>query len=204
MPTASVHDLRDQDAEHVAADRRQHAEVEDRARVLEHAALEQLGRAGAPAVLVAPVAPPVADDEDRQGRVGKDDVEQHVRRGSRGLPAADHRSRRRRAPRSASPPAARTARARPPRPAAPRRRAAGSAPSSAGRQPAEAGDDDVQQRRERAALPPQPGADSSIATRWSSSSSVPPASGASAANSSISGRIVRQLRRSGGSNPAPR
>ena len=152
----------------MAADRGEHAEVEDRAGVLEHPALEQLGRARAPAVLVAAVAP------------------RSARRRTRRAP-------RRGAPRRAGPRPG--SRSMPPVPPTIGRADAGvvrgitsggangSSPTSsvggpsAARRPdprelarlesRQRGDDHVEQRRERARLAPRPARTSSIATRLS-------------------------------------
>ena len=68
--------LRDQDADHVAADHGEQADVEERAADLQPARLEQLRRARRPGELVAAVAPDVADDERRDREVGQDDPEE--------------------------------------------------------------------------------------------------------------------------------
>ncbi len=67
---------RHEDPEDVTADRGEDAEVEDRARVFQRPALEELSRPRPPAVLVGPVAPPGPDDEDRHRRVREDPVEE--------------------------------------------------------------------------------------------------------------------------------
>src|SRR5581483_10615341 len=70
--------LRDAHADEVAAHRRQGSVVKRGARPAEHAPVEQLRRAARPGELVAPVAPPVTDDEHGHRDVGKDDPEQDL------------------------------------------------------------------------------------------------------------------------------
>ena len=192
-PTASVHARGTQDPEHVAGDRGQDAEVEERARPAQHPALEQLRRARAPAVLVAPVAPPEADDEDRQRRVGQDDVEQRLAAGhGASLPPIIGRA----APGPSSGITSGGAKGSSPTsslggPSAARRliRASFADPSRP-----HSGRDHVEQRRERARLPAQAGADE-LDRDPIVLEQRRPGSGARAANSSISGR------KSGSSSP---
>ena len=76
--------LRDQQADDVAADDPEHAEVEQRAADAQQPVLVELGGAGGPAELVVAVAPQVADDEGGQAEVGDDHEEELVHRaGSR-------------------------------------------------------------------------------------------------------------------------
>src|SRR6185312_1890666 len=75
--------LRNAQADYVTAHGGQRAVVEGGAGPAEHAAVEDLGRAARPGELVAPVAPIVADDEDRERRVRKDDPEQDLARAHR-------------------------------------------------------------------------------------------------------------------------
>ncbi len=72
------HALRDEDADDVAADGHQRAQVEEVRAPGEPATLEQLGRPRGPAQLVGTPAPDVAGDEHRERRVREHDPEEDV------------------------------------------------------------------------------------------------------------------------------
>ena len=125
--------LRDQDPQHMAADRGERAVVKQRASPLEQSPLEQLGGAGGPSELVVAVAPDVAEDEDRDRDVRDHDPQEDVagahRRASTvgmtsggangssptsscGGPCASNRSRLNRSPADRPPTSSRPRRAR--------------------------------------------------------------------------------------------
>ena len=56
----------------MAADRRQHPEVEEHTAESQGLALQELGGAGIPSVAIGAAAPDQADDQDRERNVGQD------------------------------------------------------------------------------------------------------------------------------------
>jgi hypothetical protein len=69
---------RHEDAEHVPADGGEDPEVEEVAPDVEQTPFEELRGAGGPSVLIAAVAPDMADDEGGEADVRNDDPEEKV------------------------------------------------------------------------------------------------------------------------------